>query len=172
MSELQSVTNQPTAPIENGQNPVSPVPAIDLAYTAYIDFCAVGGLRVTEDGDTERMSVADFCNNFGVSRMTIWRHRQADPNFNEKVAARRKVLFAGDHLSAVWRGVKLRAMRGDAAQATLYLANFDPEFKMPTQKVEHTDLGMADFLQIMRRRQASQGKVIEGEATETLPAGE
>lgn len=145
------------------------MPHVDVAYDMYVDFVACGGMQVTEDGNTERLTMQQFCDGWNVERSTIWRRRQADDKFDEKVNERRKSIFGRDRVSAVWRGVMLRAMRGDAEQAKLFLANFDNNFVMPTMKVESTDSGLADFLQIMRRR---QNAVDLNAAQEQLQAGQ
>lgn len=105
-----------------------------------------------------RMRLEELAERLDVNPSTLWRWRKTIPNFWELVAAKRKELSGKDRLTNVWNGLYLKAVAGNADAAKLYLANFDPNFKMPTQKVEH-EAGDS-WVELLRGKDR---KVIEGQ---------
>lgn len=150
--------------------------AVDTLYTLYVDFVACGGLQVLEDGEIVRLKMQQFIDGFNdanstsISRTTIWRRREADPQFDSKVQDRRAEIFGRDRVAQVWRGVMLQAMKGNPMQAEMFLANFDPRYIVPSKKVEISATGLADVLQLMRKRQNAV-QIGDSEPAQ-LPAGE
>ena len=129
------------------------------AQDEYIAFLALGGIVPDENNPAgRRMRLEELAERLDVNPSTLWRWRKTIPNFWELVAAKRKELSGKDRLTNVWNGLYLKAVAGNADAAKLYLANFDPNFKMPTQKVEH-EAGDS-WVELLRGKDR---KVIEGQ---------
>jgi hypothetical protein len=140
---------------------------LKLRQQQYIDYCAVGGMITDEGGEVKIIKATAFAAMLGVARQTLYDWQKRIPDFWERVAIRRKELGGNNRIQKVWNGVYLKAAAGDAKCAALWLANFDPDFKMPTQRAElDTGQGLADLLQIMRQRQNRERKVIDVGDTE------
>lgn len=129
----------------------------------YIAFVAVGGLLPSEDGAATKMTVAQFAQQLNVDPATLWRWRTKIPNFWERVDKKRREIGGRDRLSKVWNGIFLKAASGNPEAAKLYLANFDPNFRMPMQKVEHeAGDSFIDALGMARRRSgAIEAEVVD-----------
>lgn len=159
MDALQNQTN-PEKPKAEESNPVG---QLSFAQDQYISFVACGGLIPDADGDATavKMTATLFAQKVGVARQTLYEWRESIPNFWDLVASRRKELGGKDRLIRVWNGVFLKAASGNAEAAKLYLANFDPDFRMPMQKVEH-EAGdtLMEALSLARQRNP---QLIEGE---------
>lgn len=176
MSEaLQTVTETPAAN-QGDIEPVTPQHGSqeynDMVYDQYVTFVACGGMQITEDSQPTKMTMEQFCNQWNVNRMAIWRRRTSDKGFAEKVMERRFAIFSLDRVSAVWRGVMLKAMAGNPEAAKLFLANFDPKFIMPTQKVEHEAGNSLTALLNTARQRRQQAEVIEQVEATAVTEGE
>jgi hypothetical protein len=138
----------------------------------YVDFVALGGIYTNEDGSfdmsetvkTKTMTVTEFSLRIGVPRRTLYGWQNRIPNFWGRVNDRRKTLFSQQRISKVWNGIYLKAASGNPQAAALFFANFDDNFHMPTEKVEHgvTD-SLADVLNIARNRKLQHQDAIDGE---------
>lgn len=136
-----------------------------LSYqqNSWIDYCAIGGLRSDDDGHVWKMSMEDFATSIGSTRNTLYRWKITISNFNERVMQRRKELGVQSRLVHVYNGLYLKARRGDAPAAALFLANTDPEFHMPNQRIEHDAAGsLLDVLEKAR----NTSHIIEGEVVD------
>lgn len=134
----------------------------------YIAFVAVGGILPSEDGAGNKITVKQFAEKLGYDPATLWRWRKQIPNFWDRVNEKRREIGSKDRLSNVWNGVYLKAAAGNPEAAKLYLANFDPDFRMPMQKHEH-DIGdgLAEAMNLARQRALQRGnEAIEGEVVE------
>lgn len=128
----------------------------------YIAYCAVGGIMPREDGFGTKMTIEDFSNQLGVNASTLWRWRSTIPDFWERVNEKRKEIGGKSRLTAVWNGVAMKAAAGNAEAAKLYLANFDPNFRMPTEKVEHgVGDSLMEALNASRRRVTIDAEIID-----------
>lgn len=152
MDILQNQTNSESPKVEDK----SGVSELSFAQDQYISFVACGGLIPDLEGEATavNMTTTTFAQRVGVARQTLYDWRNSIPNFWELVAERRKELGGKDRLIRVWNGVFLKAATGNAEAAKLYLANFDPNFKMPAQKVEH-EVGdsLVEAIGLARKRQ-------------------
>lgn len=158
---LPALTLPKSQQIETDQNvKLSGPTALQLAF---INYRAADGLRLLDEPDERgRMMVQvrlqDFAKECGVSRQTLWNWEHNIPNFWGLVREQRKILFSGKRESAIWKGVMLRAMKGDHQQATMILTHFG-DYKLPTQKIESE---FRDFASVLR---AAEGRgIIEQEA--------
>lgn len=136
----------------------------------YISYVAVGGLVPEEDGPGKRMTAGEFALRAGVERTTLYFWRKSIPGFWDLVNERRKEIGGKDRLSKVWNGIYLKACAGHAEPAKLFLANFDPNFRMPTEKMEHDiGTGMADLIANIRRNEQPERKIIDAEISDPKP---
>lgn len=161
MDSLQQYTEN-GVPAQYAENFVNRDDWINWSQEQYIAYTAVGGLIPDKEGKTVavKMSAETFAKKVGVTRQTLYNWRETIPNFWEKVAAVRRDLGSKERLSQVWNGVYLKAATGNPEAAKLYLANFDPNFRMPMQKVEHeAGDSLVEALGMARKRQ----QLIEGE---------
>lgn len=139
----------------------------------YIAFVALGGLIPSDTSISgyTKMTTTDFALQVGVERTTLYLWRRSIPDFWDRVNAKRKELSSKDRLSAVWNSVFLKAIAGGERAQTVYLANHDPDFRMPMQQVKHeAGDSWADVMTQMRKRQAEsaaplpeKSEPIEGE---------
>jgi hypothetical protein len=143
-----------------------------------IEYYALGGLMTNEEGEIKKMPVTELADLLKVDRVTVYRWRDEIPDFWGKVARARQQLGGQNRVQKVWNGVFLRAAKGDAEQAKMFLTNFDPNFRMPNDKA---DRGAAETLidlmnaarNLQREQQQNQqpltaapipSNIIEGEA--------
>lgn len=155
--EVQQNATQNQQPKDSEESAVS---LLTPQQEDYVAFVATGGLIPSDDGPGVKMTVETFAHNVGVDRVTLWRWRKTIPNFWDLVNAKRKEIGGKDRLANVWNGVYLKAAAGNAEAAKLYLANFDPSFRMPMQKVEHeAGDSLTEALSLARQR----GNLIEAE---------
>lgn len=137
----------------------------------YVSYLALGGLMPAEGGAGKKVSAGEFATSIGVARETLYYWRKHIPNLWERVAARRAELGGKDRLSQVWNGIFLKAAAGNPQAAALYLANFDPNFRMPTEKIEHNaGGGFMDLLQRMRQDSAKSNspRIIDAQEAVTV----
>lgn len=131
---------------------------------SYITFCSIQGMVVEEDGTIRKMTAQQFADRIGVHRDTLYDWQKRIPNFWDLVAKERKRLGGQNRVAKVYNGLFLKAAKGDAKAAAIYLANHDPNFRMPAQKVEHEAGNSWAALLQQKRKNASD--VIEGEVVD------
>lgn len=136
----------------------------------YIGYVAFGGLVPDPDGNAIaiKMTASQFAKNIKVARSTLYDWRNTIPNFWERVAEKRKEVGGKDRLSKVWNGVYMKAAAGNAEAAKLYLANFDPDFRMPMEKVQH-EAGNSWASLFKNKPQAIEGEATDESKPDTLP---
>lgn len=139
---------------------------LDWRHEQYIAYVAMGGLIPDPDGNNlaVKMTTTQLAARLGVERTTMFYWRKSIPGFWDLVAEKRKELGSKDRLSQVWNGIFMKASAGNAEAAKLYLSNFDPDFRMPMQKVEH-EVGdsLAEAISAARnRRNIIEAEVIDG----------
>lgn len=167
-------TTQEQLDIEEAERKIAAEKLLKYQQEIWIDFNAVGGLILEADG-TFKMSerrfnskgmpmkytVTDLAEDLGLDRGTLYRWTKAIPDFWGRVAERRKTIAGGARVAKVWNGVFLKAAQGHAPQAAMFLANFDDDFRMPTQPVEH---GLANsWAKLLEGKRKSVGNITEGE---------
>jgi hypothetical protein len=103
----------------------------------YVAYCAVGGILPQEDGFGKKMTLEEYAAKLQVDRTTLWRWRTTIPDFWDRVSKKRADISGKARLTAVWNGVAMKAATGNAECAKLFLANFDPNFRMPMEKIQH-----------------------------------
>jgi len=161
MNIVQNQTEENVVIDEQGST-VSHSEWLTWAQDQYIAYTAFGGLIPDLDGDkvAVKMTATNFAKTIGVARQTLYDWRESIPDFWELVSEKRREMGSKERLTNVWNGVYLKATTGNAEAAKLYLANFDPNFKMPAQKVEHeAGDSLVEAIGIARKRQ----NVIEAE---------
>lgn len=136
---------------------------LDDRQLAYIDFTAVGGLITEEDGTLRQMTITQFAQEIGVDRTTLYTWRKHIPNFWDLVAKRRQTIGSQARTNKVWNGVYLRAAKGDAEQAKIWLSQF-AGWQPPKQRAEIEHRGIGDLLNMARQRLTEiEGEIIENE---------
>lgn len=160
------------------ENKIAEDTPLTLQQQTWIDYNAVGGLISEVDGNfrmspsnpKKKFSVQDLADELAVTRDTLYYWSRSIPKFKERVAARRKEINSETRVTQVWNGLYLKGRGGNARAAAIYLANHDPNFVMPTQKVEHDATGgIADLLELARKRSLQSRNVQEGEVVESNP---
>lgn len=121
------------------------------AQYRFVEWYAAGGLVVTDDFDIRHVTLTQLARELGVSRMTLYRWRESIPDFNDHVDGFKRGIMQ-EKVSLVWRGVFLRAAKGDVKQAEMFLSTFDSHFVPAYKKEVITATGLTDVLQLMRQR--------------------
>lgn len=147
MQPIQNVTEKTDA---NGDGVIGDV-TLTVAQDYYVTFCAANGLSVNEDGSFEKISAEQFASKIGVSRMTLWRWQQSIPGFQARVKVRRKEIFTLNRENMIWRGLFLRAAKGDHKQAEMVLSHFS-DYVPPTQRHEVKLGGLTDLAKLARSK--------------------
>lgn len=153
----------------------APIPYSQLSYIqrAYIDWRALNGLITDEDG-IRKMTLSDLAKELKVERSTIYRAIEKIPNLWDLINDRLKEIAPRSRLARVREIWYIKAAKGEFQHLQLWLANFDPDFRMPTQKHEHdASGGLADVLRIAKERMQQQlpepPKAIESEVVDGPP---
>lgn len=140
-----------------------------------VDFKAVNGfIQGAEDNVPKKMSMQQLADALKVNRDTLYDWIKKIPNFWGLVMERRKIIGSQERLAKMHHTWYLKALSGSFLHLQLWLANFDPEFRMPTQKLEHdVGTGLADLLDKSRQRrhelQQGDGNMLEGEVVNEQP---
>jgi hypothetical protein len=138
-----------------------------------VDFCAMSGMTFHADGKPEQISIEDFSHNMGITRQTFYNRRNAIPDFWKIVDARRFELY-GPVRSAIFKGMSLKAMAGNA-EAAKYVDGTWGNWQPPAQKHEIAVGGLADLANLARNKEIISGEVVEPEVKEIpaeLPTGQ
>ena len=137
----------------------------NLQYEALISFKALGGLITDEEGNTAKMSMEAFAQTIDVARSTLYEWMKR-PGFWDLVNERRKEISPQSRLAKmhdVWFLSALKPGNDGYRDRVLWLANFDPNFRTPTQKheIEAGD-SLVEAIGLARaRRQAIEAEVID-----------
>lgn len=112
-----------------------------------------------------KMTVGDFADRLGVTRVTLYNWRDKIPGFWDKVHDRSAMIFSETRTQKVWNALYLNATtKMDVRAQQTWLANAAPNFRMPQHPVKHEiGGGLADLLNIARERQRKLDNVVEGE---------
>ena len=137
---------------------------LSLQQQAWIDYKAVGGWLTDADSNVpKKMTVIELAEKLGVTRDLLYKWTKNIPSFWERVATRRKELGSQERLIKVHDTWYLKALGGSYPHLQLWLANFDPDFRMPTEKVQH-DIGDG-FMEALgvaqKRKQLIDGVVVD-----------
>jgi len=167
--------------MESSQKVTPPVKKIDSDFVAipyselntiqqaYVDYKALGGLITTDDG-IRKMTVDELAGMLAVDRRTVYRNRDAVPNFWDLVAERRKELVPRERLAKMNEIWYLKAMGNGPSSFQyfqLWQANFNPDFRMPTEKHQvEIGNGMADLVNKMRKKISSENTIHDIKAEE------
>lgn len=167
METQPSATQNPSLPQEQPQT-VTPAD-LDEIMQNYLMFEVSGGVTIDEGGKTGRMTLAEFCANYGIDRTTLWRRKQNIPNWDEMKREVRKQTWADRRVTKVWNGIFLRAAKGDYQQAALFLKNFSSEpVILPNEKLEiETGENLTRLLELAERRAKERNIIDATETTET-----
>jgi hypothetical protein len=175
--------------MDNGQNLANEIQEIDVAVRAanpepltpqqqmWIDYNALGGLIVDNTDERwdsvnqvtttmRKMSISEFAKMIDVSRETLRLWRNSIPDFWGKVNVRRQELAPRARLQKMHEVWFLSALKTGAEgfrDRQMWLANFDKDFRMPAQKMEH-DIGdnLAELLIAAKRDGIIEGEVVNG----------
>jgi hypothetical protein len=128
-------------------------------YELYATYCACGGIMIDDDGTIKKQSVTEFAKSIGVDRVTLHRWKKRD-GFWDLVEVKRAEVFQKSRLSAIWNGLTLRAMKGDAKQAEMILSAY-AGYQPPSQKHEVKVSGLGDLVNIARNKKIIEGEVVE-----------
>jgi len=164
MEALQNLTK--TNPPTGKKEPA----ALSPAQQEYISYVAVSGLIIHEDGTFKKMTVEEFASKVGVSRVTLHNWSRSIPDFAQKVEQRRAELMPINRVSAIWKGLTLKAMSGNVEAAKIVLGQY-ANWQPPAQKHEvELTTGLADLvakkkLLMEREKNAIDATPIDNPAT-------
>lgn len=144
--EIRQNTAQPATPTDTNQENTADKP-LTIQQQLWIDYNALSGLitdlaEPVRDDKTGQMvtmrkvSISEFARMINVDRDTLRRWRNSIPDFWGKVNDRRRELAPQSRLQRVHETWYLKAVAGDFQFTQLWLANFDPNFRMPSQPVQ------------------------------------
>jgi hypothetical protein len=166
------------AAVQAVTHPDDVINALDWRHHSFIDFTALNGLvfdndaseyQVDDKGKSHavgapirKMTQTELATALGVDRKTLYRWRDSIPNFWNLVGERRKELLGQTWLSKVHETWRMKAIKGDFQHMQLWLANFDPNFRMPTQEIKHD---VSDNYTALLAA-ASRDGIIEGEVVQ------
>jgi len=129
MEAIQSSTNDKSVTL------VTSAIINDPRYAVLVDFKALGGLITDEEGGMQKQSMQWLADLLSVDRQTLYNWMKI-PNFWNLVNERRREISPKGRLAAVHNTWYLKAVKGEFQFLQLWLANFDPNFRMPTQEVK------------------------------------
>lgn len=133
----------------------------------FIDYKAVGGWITDPDKNIpEKMTMDTFARQIGVDRTSLYNWQKSIPDFWDKVAERRKELGSHERLVKVHDSWYLKALSGSFPHMQLWLANFDSDFRMPTEKMQVEAVNSWAALMAKKRKQeAIEGEVVDAETS-------
>lgn len=136
-------------------------PYKDYAFDQFLSYSAMKGLAINENGSLEIWTDTMFATHYQVDRKTLWNWRQK-PGFAQQVHARHTKIMKSDFVLLAWRGLAMRAAKGDKGQAEMILTHFG-DYTPPAQKHEVKLTGWADLVREARRpdRSGNDRKVID-----------
>lgn len=160
---LPNVTNDST------KTEVEPYKAGQL--DAYVTYCALGGLITEDDGAVSRMSIDEFCQHYGVTRMTLNRWKKQIPDWPLRVAARRDEIMPLARVTAVWNSVyslarQTKDRRAAVNAAKLFLGHNGLQLPVQRQDIK-VQGGLMEILEAAERDGIIEGEVIEPKAVDT-----
>lgn len=152
----------------------------------WVDFRALNGLvfdetasetKLDQNGRTivtgipmVKMSTQQLADTLQVTRETLYDWTRKIPDFWEMVNARRIELAPRQRLTKmheVWYLSALKPGNDGHRDRVLWLANFDPNFRMPTQPVKH-DMGDS-WAALLNAKAPQKQEPIEGEIVDAKP---
>ena len=150
------------------------IPYTELNYIqrAYVDYKSVSGL-VTDDDGIRKMTVDELAKMLHIDRRTVYANRDMVPNFWDLVAERRQELAGREQLAEMYKIWRLKAMGNGPSSFQyfqLWQANFNPHFRMPTEKKE-IEIDMGDNLTALML-QAVKKDIIASEVIDVRPTDE
>lgn len=133
----------------------------------FVDYKAIGGWITDADNSVpKKMVMQEFAAQVGVTRETLYNWQKSVPDFWSKVAERRKELGSHERLVKVHDSWYLKALSGSFPHLQLWLANFDPDFRMPTEKMQVEAVNSWAALMAKKRKQeAIEGEVVDAETS-------
>lgn len=160
----QTLTKQPDSTLVDDQ--YIPYSELSPQQQYWVDFCAVQGLIVNDDGSMTKMTVQQCANHLKVARETLYYWKKHIPNFNDLVTDRLQELWGGARTAKVVNAIFLAATVKLNVQAqALWMANQKSiPFRIPQQEVKH-ELGNS-WAGLITKRAKKQAKVIEAEVTD------
>lgn len=139
MSGQQNTTIVKTKPSGRGAelSSITHIGMLSPKQLAWVDYCTVQGVITNDDGSMTKMSIGELAQQLGVNRTTLYNWRDGIPNFWDFVAQRRGIIFGHARVQKAWNTLYLKAtVDRDVKALQTFLANADPTFRMPAQKVE------------------------------------
>ncbi len=122
------------------------------AVEHYKLYCAAGGLDTSDPDNFRKISVQEFADSIGWGRRTLYDWQKSEPNFWDDVNKKRNEVYGGARTQLVWRGVFLRAAKGDAKQAEMFLSHYS-DYEMRPKKEENELNSWADLVLNAQKRQ-------------------
>jgi hypothetical protein len=132
----------------------------------WVDYNAVQGMVTNSDGSLSKMTVDEFASRVGISRKQCYEWSKIIPGFWDMVNARRREIGGGARTQKVWNSVFVSAtVKLNPMAQKIWLANHDPNYREPTQKVEHeVGGGLLDLMTAHRKRLQVENKVVNDES--------
>lgn len=138
-----------------------------------VDYFAMDGLMPNYEGSGEKgrmiqLPAQKMAERLGYAdRKSLYNRRDAIPGFDEIVLGRMPALYRRYMVTAVWKGVGLRGMRGDAKQAEMLLSHY-AGYTPPAQKHEVKIDGLAEAVNAARTA-ARRSAALPGDVVDAPP---
>lgn len=155
--------------------PTEQDPAVNIRKTgvfdAYVTFCALGGMMVSDTGDVSFMSQEEFCRQYDVDRHTLNRWKRDTPNFVDLQRQRRDDIVPVARESAALNRLFVIGMSSigekrqhndqrAAVDALKIYAGHHSKLRLPAQSVEHeAGKSFIELVNQVRHRQVTEGEV-------------
>lgn len=148
---------------------------ITILQQMWVDYRALNGIIIdttNPDENLRKMTIQEFADSIGVTPPTLYRWQSDIPDFWARVNKRRQELSGQTRLAKmhnVWFTSAMKKGNEGYRDRVLWLANFDPNFRMPAQKVEHEAgnswTAIAAAVQKKRSQEPVEGEIVDGTAT-------
>jgi transposase-like protein len=104
----------------------------------YIDYIALGGAVMSDDGEFIPTAATEIATQLGISRNALYKWRVAIPKFWELVEQRRDELYSQAVVPQIYRAMRNKAVIQGDVQAAKLILNQVGQLKSERQEIAHS----------------------------------